>query len=280
MGKLLKYCLSLIILQFGCKESSKWYEALSAQERIELSKERFKEHAMYYQGSPENMEIIEGALEIDPNNAEAWRELSVPYLKRGYAHLWKPLFDKAVAIDPVAWQGWRGYLYLYFYRDYERALADFNATDTLTENFTDYPQGQSVDYMRGLCYLGLDDLDSAKIYFTKYINEVIEESGEDWVDVYAYLYRGLVYQKQNDLSNAMTDYKAGLAISPSLADLKYRMASIEHVAGNQTKAQKLVEQAIEHFNDGYYHQRPYVTVQEQIYLADLEELKTEIDKSR
>jgi hypothetical protein len=68
----------------------------------------------------------------------------------------------------VTWQGWRGYLKLFFYRDYESAIADFNATDTLTTGFTDYPQSMSVDYLRGLAYFQLGEEEKALDYYTKY----------------------------------------------------------------------------------------------------------------
>src|SRR5688500_7323755 len=135
-----------------------------------MSIEHFEQAEKHFnQGSPENMELIETAIELDPNNSAAWRELSVPYLKRGLGHEWKPLFDKAVEIDPISWQGWRGYLKLFFYRDYEGAIQDFNATDTLTPNFTDYPQSLSVDYLRALAYLQLKDFDASIKFITKYI---------------------------------------------------------------------------------------------------------------
>ena len=152
----------------------------------------------HYQGSSKMMTLVEHAIALDPNNADARRELSIPYLKRGMPGQWKPLFDKAVALDPVNWQGWRGYLYLYFYRNYEKAIEDFDATDQLTPDFDDYPQGQSVNYMRGVAYMGLEDWDKAKLYFDTYINEQIATSGEDYADVTAFLYRGIIAYQNNE----------------------------------------------------------------------------------
>src|SRR6188768_2890865 len=123
MVKLLKSCLSIltIVVLSGCGKTDK-YEAYTLAERKKMSLEYLENgEKNYNQGSPENMELIEIAIKLDPENSSAWRELSVPYLKRGLPHEWKPLFDKAVEVDPKMWQGWRGYLKLFFYRDYESA---------------------------------------------------------------------------------------------------------------------------------------------------------------
>jgi tetratricopeptide (TPR) repeat protein len=112
MAKSLKYCLSFLALVAlgNCKEPGN-FKDYSLSERKRLSVEYLENgEKNFSQGSPESMELIEIAIKLDSNNAAAWRELSVPYLKRGMPHEWKPLFDKAVEIDPIAWQGWRGYL--------------------------------------------------------------------------------------------------------------------------------------------------------------------------
>ena len=123
-----------------------------------------------YQGNVKNMTYLMKAIENDSTHAEAYRELSIPYLKRGYPHLWFPLMNKAVELDP-SWTGSRGYNYLFFYRDYKRALADFRATDSLTPGFTDFPQAMSVRYLKGLCFLGMEQYDSALFHFQEYIDE-------------------------------------------------------------------------------------------------------------
>ncbi|MDC1460459.1 hypothetical protein N8345_01135 [Flavobacteriaceae bacterium] len=87
------------------------------------------------------MNFLEEIIRLDPKHCDAIRELSVAYLKRGMPHEWKPTMDRAVECDAVRWQTWRGYNYLYFYRDYQNANADFNASDTLTPNHIDSPQG-------------------------------------------------------------------------------------------------------------------------------------------
>lgn len=269
----MRYFLSsFFVLSFSsCEEEHK---GLSNQERKSLSMEFLERGEKgFNQGSPLNMYYIEKAIKIDSLNASAWRELSVPYLKRGLAHQWKPLFDRAVEIDPVSWQGWRGYLKLFFYRDYESAIFDFNATDVLTPNFTDYPQGMSVDYLRGLAYLGLHEYDKSERYLTKYIDEVVKEKGENWVDVYAFLHRGIIYEYLCEYKKARQDFSTHLKNYNLSSDGYFHLSSLDIRDGNLTRAKINLDSARDLFQRGYFMKRPYVETFEQIYMSDIDDLE-------
>ena len=85
-------------------------------------------------------------------------------------HEWLPKFNKAVKVNPEVWVPYRGYYYLSFYRDYKKAIADFNASDTLT-TYLDYPQGQSVNFWRSVAYLGLKDYAKALEFWNIHIQK-------------------------------------------------------------------------------------------------------------
>ena len=194
METLLKYCLNtlLLILLLSCNGQK---QLKTNPEKRAQAEKIYEEAIQHYQGTAEFQNGIIEAIDVDPTFDEGIRELSVAYLKRGIPHEWKKRIDIAVELNPTIWQGYRGYNYLWFYRDYKKAIADFDATDTLTPNFIDAPQGHSVDYWRGIAYLGLKEMEKSLAYFDKYINTEIEESGEDWVEVTAFLYRELCLLK-------------------------------------------------------------------------------------
>ena len=280
MVKSLRSCRRIFMLMFllGCVEQDQYTEYTSEQ-RKRMSIEHFEQaEKHFHQGSPENMELIETAIELDPNNSAAWRELSVPYLKRGLAHKWKPLFDKAVQLDPIQWQGWRGYLELYFYRDYESAIKDFNATDSLTPNFTDYPQGMSVDYLRGLAYLQLSDQERALHYFTKYIEEVTKKNGEEWVDVNAFIYRAINHHRMKNYFASIKDLEICLKYYPQSSDAYYHLAANNFKMEKKESAMQHISKAKELFKNGYFMQVNYVETFEQIYLSDIEEAARKISE--
>ncbi|WKN46344.1 tetratricopeptide repeat protein [Tunicatimonas pelagia] len=258
-----------------------WYQKeFTDDEKLQLSKQlAFMVGSGYYynQGTVPDQFLIDEALKYNAENAVAWRERGIPYLKRGFPYEMHTYYQKVIEYDPVQWQGWRGYLYLYFYRDYERAIADFNATDTLTPDFTDYPQAQSVDYMRGLCYYGLEDYSMALQFFTRYVDEVTQEKDESFVDTYAFLYRGLTHEKLNQPDDALADFDRALKYYPQLSDCYYHKSRIHYQRGENAQALQLVQEAEKYFQQGYFHLRPYVEVQEQIYQYDIDQLIRKID---
>ena len=203
MAKLLKFYLSVFTILFfsSCKEKENTVESKKGNDR-ELAEQVYKSGENLLQGSPESMKRIEEAIALDTTYAEAIRELSVAYLKRGMPHKWKPILNEAVAQDAATWQPMRGYLYLWFYRDYKKAIADFDASDTLTD-YLDHPQGHSVDFWRGIAYLGLKDYENSITYWDKHIKLETEQTGEDWVEFEAFLYRGIAYYESGNTLKAL-----------------------------------------------------------------------------
>lgn len=277
MAKYLKYCLSILILVWivGCTKSA---ENLSPDEKIALSKEMFSNLGHGGQGTAQEMSILDSIVALDPKNCDALRERSVAYLKRGLMLEWKPLFDKAIACNPQEWVPWRGYLHFQFFRDYEKAIADFNASDTLTPNFTDAPQGQSVDYWRGLAYLGLKNYESSIQFLDQYIEQVTEKNGEDWAEPTAFLYRGIAHYENKNLEAALKDFdKMILYNQNKTADGSYYKALVLLEINKREEARKELDTAIKNFNHGYYNKHDYTEVLKQIYIQDLNKLKTVIN---
>ncbi len=281
MVKLLKSFLkitSLVLFFIACKKTTL---NNTAEENRLLAQSLFQQefgshdHTKPIQGTPKSMTMLDSILKLDPTNAAAWREISIPYLKRGMPLQWKPLIDKAVKLDASIWQPMRGYLYLWFYRDYKNAIADFNASDTLTP-YIDYLQGHSVDFWRGVAYLGLNDYKNSIAYWDKHIIKETEDSGEDWVELEAFLYRGIAYYESGDQEKALEDFDKAITYFKQTADAKYYKAKILYAAGNTNKALSLTEEAIDDFKKEFYNNRPYVETLRQIYLSDLEALQSEI----
>jgi tetratricopeptide (TPR) repeat protein len=263
MEKLLRLFLSVFLILF-----------FSCQSKEEKIKEATDYGFSFYQGQPQHMNAFAYAIELDSTNATNWRELSVTYLKRGIPSEWKKYYDKAVYHDAEEWQPWRGYLYLWFYRDYEKAIADFNASDTLTPDFIDAPQGQSVDYWRGVAYLGLEDYNNSIRYFDKHIEAETLQAGEEWVDQKAFLFRGISYYELKEYEQALINFDKVIKYSKDkTADANYYKALTLQKTGDIPAAMTHAEKALNAFNKGYYNQRPYVEEMRQIYIQELMALK-------
>ena len=276
MEKLLKSSLSIFMvlaLLSACKKEP--------QNKRELAKKRYKEAVHFTQGSTPFQNGIVEALAIDPTYEQAVYELSVAHLKRGMPHKWKPQYEKAVKLDSTYRIPWRGYLYLWFYRDYKKAIADFDASDTLTPNFIDAPQGLSVDAWRGIAYLGLKDYTTSIAYFDKYITKETEDFGEENVDVTAFLYQGIAYLELENFDKAEACFDKLIKNSYGFsADGKYYKALIYHKQGKRNASKEMITEAIKDFNDGYFNNRPYVEALRQLYVEDLTDLKVIIENKK
>lgn len=275
MERSLKYFLSYTVvctaLTLSCSGPQQPLDPGEKDEQIEL---KFKEANSYYQGSVNNMKHLAEVLELDPENAEAWRELSIPYLKRGYPHLWWDHYEKAFEYGPEEWAGWFGTNLFFTFKDYEKALKYFNALDTLTPNFTDYPQATSDLYLRALCYYGLGDYEHAMEYMDRHIaNESSNPGGFDFIDPHTFLYRGIIKYKQGDYESSLVELDTGLSLFDKSADLHFHKAKAYLALNRKQDALESLEKAREFFELGYFNSRPYVEVLEQIYDYDLEELE-------
>lgn len=274
--------LTIVGLVFsGCQRELPLYEKqFTTEEQDQLGKqfeEGYKQN--FYQGSAQETFLIQEGLQFAPNKPEFWRELGAPTVKRGFAKDTYRLYGEVVRCDAVEWQGWRGYLYLYFYRDYERALADFNATDTLTPNFIDYPQATSVDFMRGICYLQLSRYDEAIRFFEGHIEEEVKSVGEDYIDTEVFLFKAIAEYKKQDLEAALATLNRGLKSSnQKSADLWYWVAKIQAQNQAYQQAGEAIQQAVQYYNMGYFHDRNYVEEFYQTYPSMITELRNDINQ--
>lgn len=271
--------LTVVLLLGACRQQrSDWYrKTYTPEEQIALSKTLVEGISYYYQGSPGCQMLLEEAKAYDPSNALAHREIGVPYLKRGIASAFPHYYGKAADLDPLGWTGWRGYLYLYFYRDYERALADFNSLDTITPGVVDYPQSISIDFMRGICYLQLEKYDQSISYFDQHIEYETGVTGFNYIAPETFLFRGIAYLGLAKPTAAIHSFKTGLGIEDYNADLMYWLAKTYAQEGRTREARDYLKQAQEAFAKRDFNRRPYVEEFYQLYEVDLLALEKELN---
>ena len=280
MEKSLKLFLNLFI-SIGCNQDS----FLSKEQKIAIAEEKWKtvvqqnaEDVDHTQGSAKTMKLIDEIIKLNPGHCDALRERSIPYLKRGMPQEWKKYMDQAVACDSSRWIGWRVHHYLYFYRDYAKAIADFDATDTLTPNFIDAPQGHSVDFWRGHAYYGAKNYEKSIYYYQKHVAHVTQKFGEDWVESQAFLNLDIAHY-ENKSTDSMPYYldKVLHYYQDKSADTKYYFALYHSSKGDTLKALNHLEKGIEDFLAGYYKRRPnYNEEIRQIYVEQLTALEKEL----
>lgn len=263
----------LTLLLQSCQPKPVLYQKnIPEASRKALSRQLVSGHQFHYQGTVSETLLMQEALLYDSTNAVPYRELAAPAVKRGLTKDFYRYYQGAVRHDPIEWQGWRGYLYLYFYHDYERALADFQALDALTPNFVDYPQSTSILFMSGICYLQLEDYDQAILFFDRHINEELKTVEEAYIGTETFLFKGIAQYKQKDWAAAKATFERGLRNADGKsADLWFWLSRTEAELGNPEAAKTAVANAQLQFDRGYYHDRTYVDEFYQTYREQLED---------
>jgi len=257
------------------------FHNFSKEEKVKLSKKYQQLAELLEKGSPNHMRLLEKALRINPNNDMAWRQLSLPYLYAGMLKEWHYHMDNAIKLNPQVWQGWRAYDRLYYLRDYSGALYDLDATDTLTVNQVDYLENTSVDYLRGLCYLGLNNFEMAHEFFDKFIDHEVDNVGEKFVDERVYLYKGMINIQEQKYFDAIKNLKRGIEFEEGNADFHYHLSVAFCHLGDLKEAREQLNIAIKKSDQenrllGYRYGYRYEPIG-RVYDEDIEDLKTALE---
>ncbi len=270
------FCLS--ILASSCSQKDILYKRVySDEEQLALSESLLNGAGtdLYYQGSVGERMIIHEGNSYNPNNAWGQREIGVPYLKRGFAAEANEYYEKAVEYDAEEWLGYKAYCWLYFYRDYETALAEIDRFDALTPGVVDYPQSTSVNYMRGICYLQLGRFEGAIDALTLHLNKEIEDVGHQYIESMPYLTLAMSYHKMGQYEKADSLYSLGIEHNPTTSDLYYYRAENLLKMNRPDEAKKSLSLAQDWYSKGGKNARPYVEEFFAIYQEDLDRLKDE-----
>jgi len=219
------------------------------------------------QGSAASQQKFDEALRLCPALDYAWREKSVPYLKRGDFVTWKKLMDKAVELNPVLYLGIRGWCRYQFVRDYQGAIDDIERLDSLTQ----FDIGYSVngDYhlhiARALCYKALGNRKKAMEIFEQHLAQ------PDYTPMpYDYYHLGVLKYEMGDIPGAILYFEKAISYNDYLADTYFYLGLICKQQGLATKFREHMEQARAHYAKGYHMADPYTHPMDKVYRSEIE----------
>jgi len=222
------------------------------------------------QGSSASQDFMDSLIVVCPTLANAWREKSVPYLKRGDYATWNKLMGKAVELQPDAFLHIRGWCRIKFLHDYAGGLRDLMRYDSLVPGKYKVVDDTHIKIWMALAKQGLNDNAAALRLFNEAIEHAIQTHGEGWVGTYDFLYRGLLKLKMNDLDGAIRDFNAQIGIYTKLSNAYYYRAVAAQRKGQPGAACEDLANAAEYFRKGYYITDPYVVMPGQIEWQDIE----------
>ena len=226
----------------------------------------------YPQGSRESQTRFDSAIALCPTFDYAYREKSVPYLKRGDFATWKKLIDKAVELNPTLHMGARGWCRYQFLRDYQGAIKDFEQLASLTKHDIGYSVNGDyhLNVARALCYKALGDPKKAIVI----IEEQLSREGYSPMP-YDYLHLGVLKFETGDNSGGIEYLRKSIAYNAYLAEAYYYLGLIYKQQQLNTEYRENMIKAREYYVKGYKRFDPYNHPMDKIYYSDIErELKT------
>jgi len=178
--------------------------------------------------------------------------------------------EKAVEMDFREEADYYGWLLLYYYRDYEKALPILEQYDALTPNFSDAPMGEDIHYLKGLCQMQMNHYENAIAEFDTYINNLAATHGEDFVDVYTFVQKGRCLSKLGRHEEAIPSYKKAINYYKNCSEAYYFMGLTQLEMDEKEKACENFNIALDLINKGYKSSDNYVEYFHEIYPQQIE----------
>ena len=250
----LSLCCLILIFFNRCGNAQKSEEKTVSIADAQLSRRLVMDSEKVRQGSSQWFSILDSAIKLDPYNASALREKSVWFTKTGDYEKAFDLLNAAVSLDSLDALGYRGWIKLYKIHDYTGAISDLEGFNSLSEG-TSSAWGENVLFLTGLAKKQLGDFDSAISDFTQYINETTEVSGENWVDVYTFTYRGVCLRKLGEYSKALDNFNTTLKYYPQSPEAHWQKALTFEKMTLINKACQQIDSTLKYIN--YVKTDPY-----------------------
>lgn len=226
---------------------------------------------MYNGNNERGNEIMTYALShIENPGGETFHAISVQNTKNGNYNIAIAALERAVKLDPEDGSAYYGWVLLYYYRDYEKALPILEQYDALTPNFSDAPMGEDIHYLKGLCHMQMNHYENAIAEFDTYINNLAATHGEDFVDVYTFVQKGRCLSKLGRHEEAIPSYKKAIKYYKNCSEAYYFMGLTQLEMDEEEKACENFNIALDLINKGNKSSDNYVEYFHEIYPQEIE----------
>jgi len=220
----------------------------------------------YHQGSYSSQKHFDKSIALCNNFGYSYMEKAVPYLKRGQFIEWKKLIDKAVAINPKEYLGYRGWCRLQFLRDYEGTIKDIESLKRITKYDIGYCQtgDYHLNIALALCYKEIGQIEKAKKIFYKHLNSEITS-----VDLYDYYHLGILEYELGNYTKALKCFEKQIKENDYMGETYFFIAKAYLKLKITEKYQLNLIKAKEYYEKGLYRTDTYTETIDKVYLLDI-----------
>jgi tetratricopeptide (TPR) repeat protein len=227
---------------------------------------------LFFGNDKRGNEIINYSFSLkDSISAEMYRSLSVLNTKNGNYELAIKALENAYKISPEKICGYYGWVLLYYYRDYEKALSILEECDNYTPEFSDAPVGEDIHYLKGLAYMGLKRYDNAIHEFDTYIYNISITHGEEYVDLYTYVQKGRCLTELGKFNQSILSYRKAISFSKNSPEAYYFMGLSQIHLNQKVNACSNLNKSLELLIIGYKSSDTYVEYFHEIYSQQIKD---------
>ena len=243
--------LLILITHFGCTkkqpEKKEMKKKISTQDSIRLYKylDKVREFPLF---SMKRQLYIDSALAIVPKASQLWQQKAMPLFKQKKYEIGMPYLDSAVKYDKSKhWLEYRAFIKCIFQKSYRAAIKDFNLAQKQIGN--SYVMDHSYEFYKGLCYLQLNQFDSAEYLMNKVINEELKARNE--AHHLHWFYLGIVQYEKENFKEATKSFDSCLKQYPQFSDAQFYNAICYKEQNQMKEAIELLLIAKENLRKGY-----------------------------
>ena len=203
-------------------------------------------------------------------DSELYRAYSIQNTKNGNYDEAIKYLNEASNLDSENTDGYFGWILLYYYRDYDRALFYLERFDSSTAS-VDYVGDDNIIYAKALCYKLKGSYHEALALFKKSIDYEINTHGEQWVHHQMYFQTGRTLQLLDRNEEAIAFYDRAIENWDGSSESIYYKGLAELELGIDTGCANL-ELALERVRKGIKSTDTYVRLFDEIYVGQVEEM--------
>jgi tetratricopeptide (TPR) repeat protein len=174
----------------------------------------------------------------------------MPFFKSLKYEIGLSYLDSAVKYDTRKWIDYRAFIKCIFIKNYKDALVDFKLSKKI--NGDGSIMDHSYNFYIGLCYLQLNQFDTALYYLNLQANKVTQERGAGWVHYLDRFYMGITnyelalhHSSLEEMKIAIQCFDTAIKIYSKFSDAKFYKSLALIAIGKYEEAKLLLKEAKE-----------------------------------
>lgn len=193
---------------------------------------------------------IDSALSITPDNDNLWQQKAMPYFKCRKYEVGMQYLDKAVALNPKEYLGYRGFIKCIFSKSYADAVIDF--TNATKLNGDKIEMEHPYSFYIAVSYLQLNKFDSAILYLNKTVVTESPEGSAPIIHFMDWFYLGIANYELKKYAVAISFFDKNLQQYNHFSEAKfYKAICLNKLHHKKEEAALLFEEAATDFKNGY-----------------------------